>query len=142
MVDEKYGLCEMRNLYPTALFMGVQENSTGLDAPEVKIGIMLAGEIGVGGPISFTLAIRGDCDWKATFSQSARCTTSPLRLISPDPFFIKISCLSPLGSLRTMAALSGAREAVAPATITDDFDPWTEVAVVRSTVPVVTATDT
>src|SRR6202171_3477524 len=125
MVEEKYGLWDIRSRYPTALVMGVQENSTGLNAHEVKIGIMLAGEIGVGGPISFTLAMRGDCDWKATFSQSAKWTTSPLRLISPGPFFTRISCLSPLGSLCTWAALSGAREAVAPATITEDFDPWT-----------------
>src|SRR5580765_5811052 len=118
MVDEKYGLCEIRNRYPTALFIGVHENSTGLGWPAVKIGIMLAGEIGVGGPISFTLAMRGDCDWKPTFSHSARCTTSPLRLISPEPFFSRISCWSALGSLCTMAALSGAREAVAPATMT------------------------
>src|SRR4029077_8641525 len=114
----------MRRRYPTALAIGLHENSIGLASPEMKIGIMLAGDIGVGGPISFTLSMCGDCAWKPTFSQSAKCTTSPLRATSLDPFFIRISCLSLLGSLRTMAALSGAREAVAPATTTSDLEPW------------------
>jgi hypothetical protein len=51
-VDEKYGFREIRNRYPAAFGMGVQENSTVFDPPELKIGIMFAGAIGVGGPIS------------------------------------------------------------------------------------------
>ena len=125
MVEEKYGFFEMRKRYPLAFAMGVHENSTGLGVPDTKMGIMLAGEVGVGGPISFNLSMCGDSAWKLTFSQSAKRMVSPLRSISPVPFFTKISCWSDLGSFRTMAALSGAREAVAPATITCDFDPWT-----------------
>src|SRR5690348_7946170 len=103
--------------------MGVQENWTSfvLAPPVVKMGIMLAGEIEVGGPISFTLAIFSDCALKVARSQSDRRTVSPLRATSPLPFFTRISCWSLFGSLRTMAALSGAREAVAPATMTCDL---------------------
>src|SRR5512135_113223 len=115
----------MRSRYPTALGILVQENSIALLSSEMKIGIMLAGEIGVGGPISFNLSILGACFAKLTFSQFDRLTTSPLRLTSPVPFFTRISCWSDLGSLCTMAALSGAREAVAPATITCDLEPCT-----------------
>src|ERR1700757_522689 len=105
--------------------MAVQLNCTSLDlAPETtKIGIMLAGEMGVGGAISFTLAIFAELLRKVARSQSDRRTVSPLRATSPLPFFIRISCSSSLGSLRTMAALSGARDAVAPATMTWDFEP-------------------
>ena len=46
---------------PAAFAIGVQENSTGLTLPlEMKTGIMFAGAIGVGGPISFNFAMRGD----------------------------------------------------------------------------------
>src|SRR5208282_6691676 len=104
--------------------MGVQENSTSLVvSPEVKIGAMFAGEIGVGGPVPFSFS-RCDCaPWKLTLSQLANCTVSPFRVTSPAPFFIKISCWSALGSLCTCAADSGANDAVAPATITLDLDP-------------------
>ncbi len=44
----------MRKRYPTAFAIGVQENSMGLASLDAKMGIMLAGEIGVGGPISFS----------------------------------------------------------------------------------------
>src|SRR4051794_27882815 len=108
----------MRRRYPAAFFIGVQENSTGLALPDIKMGIMFAGEMGMGEPISFNFAILGESAWKLTFSQSARRTTSPFLVTSPCPFFIRNSCLSALGSFRTMAALSGASEAVAPATIT------------------------
>src|SRR5215469_18352073 len=106
--------------------MGVQENCTSLilAPPLVKMGIMLAGEIEVGGPISFIFAIFSDRALKVARSQSDRRTVSPLRATSPLPFFTRISCWSLLGSLRTIAALSGASEAVAPATITCDFEPW------------------
>src|SRR5437764_2221981 len=103
MVEEKYGLCEIRSRYPTAFVMGVHENSTGFGAPAMKIGIMLAGEIGVGGPISFNFAMRGDSALKETFSQLDKLTVSPLRATSPDPFLSRISCSSALGSLRTCA---------------------------------------
>ena len=103
---------------------------------------MFAGEIGVGGPISFAFSRCDCCPWKLTFSQLASFTVSPLRVTSPVPFFIRISCWSLLGSLCTCAADSGDRDAVAPATITCDFDPWLYVAVERSTVPVLTATAT
>ena len=103
---------------------------------------MFAGAIGVGGPISFAFSRCDCCPWKLTFSQFASFTVSPLRVTSPVPFFIRISCWSLLGSLCTCAADSGDSDAVAPATITCDFDPWLYVAVERSTVPVLTATAT
>ena len=53
---------------------------------------MFAGEIGVGGPISFNLSICGSAAWKLTFSQSAKRTVSPLRVMSPVPFLTRISC--------------------------------------------------
>src|SRR4051812_23083918 len=104
--------------------MGVQENSTGLGSPALTTAIMFAGEIGVGGPMSFDFSIRCDSS-QLTFSQSARLTVSPLRVTSPAPFFTKISWVSVLGLLLTTAALSGDKEAVAPATVTCDFDPCT-----------------
>ena len=94
-----------------------------VDSPE-NSGAMLAGAIGVGGPISFAFSRCACCPVKLTFSQLASFTVSPLRVTSPVPFFIRISCLSDLGSLCTCAADSGASDAVAPATITLDFDPW------------------
>src|ERR1700733_1344854 len=142
MVEEKKGLREIRSRYPFAFAIGVQENSIGFGSLDTNIGIMLAGEIGVGGPISFNFSMRGASAWKLTFSQSAKRTVSPLRVMSPDPFLTRISCWSLFGSLWTMAALSGAKDAVAPATITCDLEPCTYVAVVRSTVPVLTATAT
>src|SRR5437868_13577833 len=106
--------------------MGDQENCTSLvlAPPVVKSGIMFAGEMAVGGPISLILAIFSDRALMVARSQSDRRTVSPLRATSPLPFFTRISCWSLLGSLCTMAALSGASEAVAPATITCDFEPW------------------
>src|SRR5580704_12643495 len=104
--------------------MGVQENSTVLVlSPAAKIGIMFAGEIGVGGPISLAFSMCACWERKLTFSQSAKWMVSPLRVTSPDPFFSRISCWSELGSLCTCAADSGASDADAPATITVDFDP-------------------
>ena len=92
--------------------------------------------------MSLAFAIFSELALKVTFSQSARCTVSPFRATSPLPFFTRISCESLFGSFRTMAALSGAREARAPATMTCDFEPSEYVAVDRSTVPVLTATAT
>src|SRR5260370_42270699 len=123
--------------------MGVQENSTSLvGAPLENSGAMLAGAIGVGGPISLAFSKCACSPWKLTFSQLANFTVSLPFVTSPVPLVIKISCWSPLGSLCTCAADSGARDAVAPATMTCDFDPWLKVAVERSTVPVLTATAT
>src|SRR5215469_11188527 len=125
MVDEKYGLREIRNRYPAAFAIGLHENwmSLVLAPPVVNRGIMFAGEIGVGGPISLILEIFSDCALKVARSQSDRRTVSPLRATSPLPFFTRISCWSLLGSLCTIAALSGPNEAVAPATMTWDFEP-------------------
>src|SRR5947209_19837336 len=125
MVEEKYGLRETRRRYPAALAMGVHAKSMSLLSPAMNMGAMLAGEIGVGGPTSLLLAIFVDSFWKLTFSKSARWTVSLPRTMSPDPFFTRISCLSELGSLRTIAALSGAKEAVAPAIFTLELDPCT-----------------
>src|ERR1700722_8094038 len=105
--------------------MAVQENSTSLVAsPAENSGAMLAGAIGVGGPISLAFSKCDCCPWNVTFSQLASFTVSPLRETSPVPFFIRISCCSDVGSLCTCADDSGDREAVAPATITCDFEPW------------------
>src|SRR5436305_15324149 len=103
IVEEKNGLRETRSRYPAALAIGVQEKSTALFSSAEKMGIMLAGEIGVGGPISLAFSIRVEPAWKLTFSKSARCTVSPLRTTSPDPFFTRISWWSALGSFRTIA---------------------------------------
>src|ERR1700674_397046 len=104
----------MRRRYATALAIGVQENSTSLVAsPEVKIGAIFAGEIGVGGPVPLAFSMCGAVARKLTFSQLANCMVSPLRVTSPVPFFIRISCWSSLGSLCTWAVDSGARDAVA-----------------------------
>ena len=125
MVEEKYGFREIRSRYPTAFAIWVQENSTGLVSPEEKIGIMFAGEIGVGGPISFNFRHARGLRLESHFFPIRQVDGFPFRVISPVPFFSKISCWSALGSLCTMAALSGASEAVAPATVTCDFDPCT-----------------
>src|SRR5216683_1569010 len=49
------------------------------------MGIMLAGEIGVGGPIAFAMCI--SWAWKVTFSQSARRTVSPVSGDFASSFF-------------------------------------------------------
>src|SRR5882757_1108720 len=115
----------MRNRYPAAPAIGVQLNSTSFDfSPSVtKMGIMFAGVIGVGGPISLPFSIAFDVVWKLTFSQFESRTTSPLRSIAPLPFLTRISCWSERGSLRTWAEESGARDAFAPATLTCDLEP-------------------
>src|SRR5216683_7358348 len=105
--------------------MAVQENSIGLESLETKIGIILAGEMGVGGPISFTFSRCAEVGLKLAFSQSANCTLSPLRSTEPLPLVISISSRLDLGSLLTRAALSGASEAVAPSIITSDLEPCT-----------------
>src|ERR1700684_3411967 len=109
----------MRKRYPAALAIGVQENSTSLvDSPAMKIGAMLAGEMGVGGPVPLAFSMRGSAALKLTFSQFANCTVCPFRETSPVPFLIKISCWSSLGSLCTCAVDCGESDAVAPATMT------------------------
>src|SRR5438128_5229514 len=104
--------------------MGVQENSTGLGSCQTKIGIMFAGDIGVGGPISLIFSIVPEAGLKLAFSQSASCTVSPLRATVPLPLVIRNSSCSAFGSLLTRAALSGASDAVAPSILTSDFEPW------------------
>src|SRR6266536_6528214 len=98
--------------------MGVHDNSTGLGSWEIKIGIMLAGEMGVGGPISFIFFRCAEFGPKLAFSQSASFTVSPLRSTVPLPLVTRSSSCCVLGSLLTRAALYGAREAVAPSIFT------------------------
>ncbi len=90
---------------------------------ETKIGIMLAGEMGIGGPISFTFSRCAEVGLKLAFSQSANLTVSPLRSTVPLPFVISISSCADFGSLLTRAALLGASDAVAPSMMTSDLEP-------------------
>ena len=71
--------------------MAVQEKSTDLGPPEEKIGIMLAGAMGVGGATSLILAMRGDSVWNDTPSPLVRLCTSPLRTTSAAPLVTTIS---------------------------------------------------
>src|SRR5450432_2811951 len=103
--------------------MVVHENSMALESLATKIGIMLAGEIGVGGPISFTFSRCAEAG--LTCSHSESWTVWPLRSTVPAPLVISIWSWLDLGSLLTRAALSGASDAVAPSMITSDFDPCT-----------------
>ena len=74
--------------------MGDQANSTSFafSSALMKTGIMLAGVMGTGGPISVARSMVFDVLWKLTLSQGARRATSPLRSTSPLPFLTRISC--------------------------------------------------
>ena len=58
----------------------------GFGSLDTNIGIMFAGEIGVGGPISFNFSMCGASAWKLTFSQSGQAHGLAVAGDVADPF--------------------------------------------------------